>query len=492
MLLTIVTFGLITIAIYKYGTHNSDYWEKKKVPFIKPTFFFGILYDTIVKGELIATYLAKFYNKFTAPVFGFYAMRRPFLVLRDLETIKNFLIKDAEYFSDRYLFNDPSIDSVIAYGLFGAKGCMWKNLRPCFSSFFTTAKVKVMFSLLNNCRKDFNDYLENNVNHNIKAKELAQKFASNVLARCVFGISINTFKDENSGFNLPRKQFVGSSFLRIFSLLCYYYSPALVRTFRLKFCGQRLTDFLVKVFNASIKEREFTKIKNGDMIDLFIEFKNSKLVELGLTWDVVTAQACLFYAAGQESVAGTIAFTLYELCQNVSIQNRLRTDIHEIKKKHNGITYNALQEMEYLDMVVSETLRKYPSVPQIHRQCVKNYKIPNTDIIIEKGTNVTISSFGIHHNPIFFPDPDRYDPERFNRINRHKIQHGSYLPYGEGLRSCIAQIFSLTLVKMCIVQLVEKYEVIKNPNTVEKIEFTMFPIIVQAKQPLNVTLRRST
>lgn len=73
----------------------------------------------------------------------------------------------------------------------------------------------------------------------------------------------------------------------------------------------------------------------------------------------------------------------------------------------------------------------------ITRKCVKDYKIPNEDVIIEKGTIVIIPVHGIHYDEEFYPNPDKFDPERFNNENknfRHKYAH---LPYGEGPRVCI-------------------------------------------------------
>ncbi|KAF5293394.1 hypothetical protein FQA39_LY02879 [Lamprigera yunnana] len=356
-LLTILC-AWILIKIYRYGTYNFSYWEKKKIPYIKPTFFFGILYDTIINQELIGVYLAKFYNTFTGPFFGCFALQIPILVLTDLDAIKSFLLKDARYFSNRYIYNNPDVDPIIAYGLFGARGPLWKILKPSLTKLFTLSKIKSIFKLSKESRRHFNDYLESKVNQNIEAKAMSQKFVSNLLARSVFGVHVNTFADENSPFNMPRKKFFGTSFVRTFTLLCYYYCPTLVRLFRLKFCNHRIQKYFVSVFNESITKREALKIKQGDMIDLLVEFKNKKQAKLGLSWDVVTAQACLFYVSGQESIASTIAFTLHELCLNTDVQSRLRKEIRDTKKKHGEITYNSLQEMKYLDMVVSENIQQ--------------------------------------------------------------------------------------------------------------------------------------
>lgn len=91
-------------------------------------------------------------------------------------------------------------------------------------------------------------------------------------------------------------------------------------------------------------------------------------------------------------------------------------------------------------MVVSETLRKYPSLPFLDRTTVETYKMPNSDLVIQKGTPVFISMLGMHYDPEYFPDPEKYDPERFNEKNKRNIPAYSYFPFGEGPRACIGEI----------------------------------------------------
>lgn len=99
---------------------------------------------------------------------------------------------------------------------------------------------------------------------------------------------------------------------------------------------------------------------------------------------------------------------------------------------------------KYLVIFLTEGLRKYPGVQFIDRECLSDYKVEDSDLIIEKGIPVYIPTFALHYDPNFFPDPFKYDPERF----RHKTninQDGlHYIPFGEGPRHCIGK-FNFTL-----------------------------------------------
>lgn len=95
--------------------------------------------------------------------------------------------------------------------------------------------------------------------------------------------------------------------------------------------------------------------------------------------------------------------------------------------------------LPYLDMVVSEGLRMYAPLPFLDRVAVESYKVPNSDFIIEKNTPIYISMSGIHYDPEYYPDPYKFDPERFNEENKRNRPPCVYLPFGDGPRVCIGK-----------------------------------------------------
>lgn len=84
-------------------------------------------------------------------------------------------------------------------------------------------------------------------------------------------------------------------------------------------------------------------------------------------------------------------------------------------------------------------MRLYPAAHTFVRVCTENYTIPDTNIVIEEGTTVAIPTMSIHRDPEYFPEPDKFDPERFSDINKAKIPQYVYMPFGEGPRICIGK-----------------------------------------------------
>lgn len=86
-------------------------------------------------------------------------------------------------------------------------------------------------------------------------------------------------------------------------------------------------------------------------------------------------------------------------------------------------------------------MRKHPPIPTLNRECVNDYKIPESNTIIKKGTSVLIPALGLHHDEDYFPNSQKFDPERFNEQNRGTIPSHAYLPFGEGPRNCVGGFY---------------------------------------------------
>lgn len=155
--------------------------------------------------------------------------------------------------------------------------------------------------------------------------------------------------------------------------------------------------------------------------------------------DELVAQCFIFFIAGFESVASALTFAAYELLANPDVQRKLYEEIKDVNEQLNGnrVSYDVLQKMKYMDQVVSEILRKWPITPQTDRTCTKNYVYDDGKLKfeIEKDSNIIFPIYGLHHDPKYYPNPSKFDPERFNDENKHNIMNGTYAPFGIGNNS---------------------------------------------------------
>ncbi|XP_023312244.1 probable cytochrome P450 6a14 [Anoplophora glabripennis] len=98
--------------------------------------------------------------------------------------------------------------------------------------------------------------------------------------------------------------------------------------------------------------------------------------------------------------------------------------------------------------------------------CTKDYIFKNSDVTVDKGTPLMISVTGLHHDPEYWPDPDRWDPDRFSEENKQKRQLLTFLPFGDGPRNCIGLRFGLLQTKVALITTLTKYRVTLSPKTI--------------------------
>lgn len=242
--------------------------------------------------------------------------------------------------------------------------------------------------------------------------------------------------------------------------------PNFCRKFHITTTPETSADFFLNNFLQTFEYREKSDDKRNDFVSLLLGLKDY------YTPTELAGESFLVFTGGSETSSILITFTCYELALNPDIQQRLRDEISSGLAENEGkLTYEMVFGFKFLDMVVNESLRKYPPIPSLIRQCTKEYKIPGTNLTIPKGTGVQVPIFALQRDPEHYPDPEKFDPERFNAENSKKRDPFTFLPFGEGPRSCIGMRFGLMQSKIAIVKLVSNFEILTTEKTTIPMKF---------------------
>lgn len=491
------------LVIYFYFQHAWTYWKKRNVPYVKPTFPFGNFKDVIFARKPIGLLFKHLYDKLDGEKYGgTYTFTQPSFFFRDPDLIRNVLVKDFSSFHDRGFYFDEERDPLSGH-LFFLPGSKWRNLRVKLTPTFTSGKMKMMFQTLVDCGQELGDYLDEAADNEeiVEIKDLMARFSTDVISSCAFGIQCNCLKNPDAEFRQWGRKIFEPTFRLAISALLASLAPSLLKTLKFRGLDPTISKYFRNMVRETVNYREENNIKRNDFMHLLIQLKNKGIVDVDyendsqdedvfkdekpadnkLSMDSLSAQAFVFYLAGFETSSSTMTFCLYELCVNPDIQIRLIREIDEALERHDGkITYEGVQEMDYLDKVVAETLRKYPIAPILNRQCTKTYKIPNTDVVLDKGTRIVIPILALHRDPKYYPSPDRFDPERFTEEEKAKRHNYVYLPFGEGPRICIGMRFGLMQTKVGLVSLLSRYQLRVSKETpiplvLDKKSFNMSP-----------------
>nr|XP_015838024.1 PREDICTED: cytochrome P450 9e2-like [Tribolium castaneum] len=481
--LLIAAFTLL-YALYIRLKKKNEYWIKKGVKQGSPVLIFGDKWRAIAHNESLADMVQKIYNVGPGDRYcGAYDFMSPALVLKDPELIKDILVKDFDHFVDHKRVIPEGSDPIWDKNLFFLTGQKWRDMRSTLSPVFTGSKMRFMFNLI---AKSADQFVQHFVKQEetliqIEMKDACARLTNDIIASTVFGFESDSVEDPDSKFyEMARKITDFSGLWQGLKILGFFIFP---KYFENQNLSTEISNFFYNIVKENIRSRQLQNISRPDMISLLMEAReNHKLIHgVEISDEDVTAQALVFFFAGFDSVSSLMTFMSYELALNPEIQKKL---IEEIDTTTKTLDYDVVKSMKYLDMVVSETLRKWPITPFVNRVCTIPYTVQpkrpdENPIHLKKDAIVFLPIYGLHHDPKYFKDPERFDPERFSDENKAKIVPYTYVPFGAGPRKCIGYRFALLEIKILFFFLLSKFEIV----TVDRTEI---PVKI-CKKALNMT-----
>lgn len=123
------------------------------------------------------------------------------------------------------------------------------------------------------------------------------------------------------------------------------------------------------------------------------------------------------------------------MARNQQIQRKVQEEIDNVLAAHDNqdFTYETIHELKYLECCIDEALRKYPIIPLLFRVCNEDFRVPDSNLVVPKGTDVMISVLGIHRNPDIYENPKEFRPERFieSSTGTTAAKGCYYLPFGK-------------------------------------------------------------
>ncbi|XP_061394793.1 cytochrome P450 6a2-like [Musca vetustissima] len=477
----ILIFTVVS-SLYALLKFKSTYWQQKGVPQLSDGVWGNIRRLTSIHN---ADLWQEVYDRFKgkSPLAGTYIYTRPFAVILDLDLVKHVLIKDFHSFTDR--FTNPHSKDILNQHLFNADSTIWKGLRMKLTPTFTSGKMRFMFPSLVEVSQQYVETLQSELQEKsdgiLEMYDWNGRFTTDVIGSVIFGIKTNSIRNPNAEFRQIGQKAFGADRPNIkWSLAKNMYMKYL------KYVGIRrfnpiLERFFLRIVNDTVLERERRNIHRNDFIDILIELKNQK-DENGqpvLSLELVAAQLFVFFVAGFETSSSNMSYGLYELAKNPEKQDILRQEIVEVLKKHNNqLTYEAMMEMSYLDQVISETLRLHPALAILQRVCMEDYQVPDTDIVLEKGTAVAIPVQAIHYDPEIYENPSAFIPERFEHNEVQSRHPQSFLGFGDGPRNCIGLRFGRMQAKVGLISLISNFRFSVCHKTPQHLECSNYSFVL--------------
>uniref|UniRef100_A0A914D137 Cytochrome P450 n=1 Tax=Acrobeloides nanus TaxID=290746 RepID=A0A914D137_9BILA len=154
---------------------------------------------------------------------------------------------------------------------------------------------------------------------------------------------------------------------------------------------------------------------------------------------------------------------IYILAKLPEIQDRLRDEINNILEDREDIGYDDIAKFQYMNQVICETMRMYPTSSRANRVCTKPITI--NGIEFKENFMFSVPIYAIHHDEKYYPNPDEFDPERFSPEEKAKRDPLAFLSFGYGPRNCIGMRFAEFEIRATLAYMIKHYKFYPAPNS---------------------------
>ncbi|XP_050085185.1 cytochrome P450 6a2-like isoform X2 [Anopheles aquasalis] len=497
----VLTALLFVVSIaYLYVRSRHNFWRDRGIayPREQPHLLYGHM-----KGALDARHechinqeLYNDYKQRGEPIGGKSFFIIPSLIVIEPELVKTILVKDFNVFHDRGVYNDAKADPLSAH-LFALEGQPWRLLRQKLTPTFTSGRMKQMFGTIQEVAEEFRKYMEENCDREeIEMKDVLARFTTDVIGTCAFGIECNTLKNPDSDFRKYGNKVFEQDLLLMVKFIFASLFKGISRRIGVKLTDEGVERFFLQVVKQTVQYREMNNVQRNDFMNLLLQIKNQGQLseqdevqlgkgEAGMTMNELAAQVFIFFLAGFETSSTTMNFCLYELAKNPDIQERLREEINRaVEDNGDKVTYDVVMNIQYLDNVINETLRKYPPQDEISFTSLTSCRLPECDLVIPRNTRVIIPTYALHRDADCYPDPMRFDPERPVATSSH-----FYHPLGVDSVN-LGSTFAMLMVRVALTKLLLHWQVDVSTSTPTELDASPESALPYHRGKVELVIRR--
>ncbi|OXU20779.1 hypothetical protein TSAR_005269 [Trichomalopsis sarcophagae] len=483
--------GLLVFLGYWYLTQNHQHWKKQNVPSLPdPLPIFGHMLPVITLRDNIGTFAERlhWYNK-DASMLGFHFMGQPALLVREAELVKIVLQANFSSFRSNLLQLSERNDPVLSKNpFFINEPGRWKETRMRIGSHLTGTKLGRLFVIVDQVVRQMKSFTDRRIGSNgfyeCELKGYFVRCTGEVVANAAFAIHGQSFEDQPerlSFYEMAKTIFEPTTINGIKQALLFYL-PAFGELLGVSFLQKSTDAFFRENVTAIIKQRREQNASEppSDFLQYCIDAAPEQDI------DAIVADVIIFYMDMYETSSTSLASIFYQLSRHPDIQAKLREHVTEVVQSEGDgrVTYESLKRMTYLDQVINEALRILSPLGALTKLCSEPIRLTGSDGItceLRPGDPVFVSIQALHLDEKYWPDPERFDPDRFAAENEAQRNKMAFLVFGEGPRMCVGMRLGLMVVKMTIANLLMNYQVEASPKTKLPLEIDPTSIVSNVK-----------
>lgn len=339
-------------------------------------------------------------------------------------------------------------------GLLNSEGEVWKRQRRTVAPEFTHMRVETYVPAFLSIASDYlKEWLSTS-----GPRDVAQDMYSltlRVAGETMFGTDVRAYSNQLSEAMIVSSDTVIRRLASLIKIPDAWPTPRNIRT-------QQHMSGVHALIDKIIEDRK-KGVSNGN--DLLSRLLSARDPETGVAMpdQLLRSEILTLLMAGHETTANALSWTWYLLAQHPETLAKLHQELDRVLQGRSP-TYEDLVNLPFNRSVILEAMRLYPPAPGLSRDAIEDDRIG--DVVIKKGSTVSVVTSVIHRHPDFWTDPDSFRPERFmGPSNRHPFR---YFPFGGGPRECIGKTFAMTEMQIVMALLASQVEIqMAKPGIVE-------------------------
>jgi cytochrome P450 len=336
-----------------------------------------------------------------------------------------------------------ALKRVLGTGLFTNDGDFWKRQRKLVQPAFHSKRIGAYADVIVNYTQAMVDEWQEGTTLEIdhEMTELTMR----VITKTLFDADVAKEAHEISEVITELLAIVNN---RSNSLIAYPDWLPLPQNRRLK----RLVERLDQLIQGYIDQRRASGEDKGDLLSMLLMAQDED--DGGqMTDKQVRDEAITLFGAGHETTAVALTWTWYLLSQHPEIEAKLHSELDAVLGGQLP-TLEDLARLPYTQMIIKEAMRLYPPAWGTSREATEEVTISGYPI--KKRENIVINIYGVHYDEKYFPEPEKFDPERFSPENEKNIPKYAHIPFGAGPRVCIGNMFAMMEAQLVLATVAQR------------------------------------
>ncbi|KAK8762371.1 hypothetical protein V5799_026361 [Amblyomma americanum] len=471
---TVTLVVLLASLLFWWVRKKFTFWNDKGLPHL--TFWQYLRFCVDIYTKPLNEVIIQYYKRY-GRLYGSYQCTAPMLVVTDPEILREVMISKFKNFSDRSKGQHVGSD-VWRKSMKNLSGDEWKLARAIFTPALTASRLKTIVIKIKTITERVTSRLLEAAEQGkpVNFSKLAEHASLDATVALNYSVDVDSEKETDH----PVMKCIDSLFVDDggWKVLTIFMLPGVYKALQPDYPPKSSTDLFKAFVSHLMEERKAKNKKEDDFLQVFMDAdydwesaadkKTEDSEQKKMTLDEITAQGILFFLAGVESVSSTVIYTAYYLALHPDAQERVIAEVDKLCPE-GTLTYDSIQDMTYLDACIKETLRLSSSESFIARVCTEETTVAG--IPFKPGMCVDVPLAGIHRDPEYFPEPDKFNPDRFLPENKDNVKPFTFMPFGNGPRNCVGMRLGMTQAKTLLACLFRRVKLETCPETMVPLKF---------------------